>query len=67
MHLGIDIASKEGTEIVAPANGKVVFTGSHGSYGNMIIIKHSNNIKTYYGHLSKNIIKAMKEKLVRKY
>lgn len=54
-HDGIDIATKQGTAIVAAANGKVVFSGwGPTGYGLMVIIRHPNHLMTVYAHNSKN-------------
>lgn len=50
MHLGIDIAAKEGTPIYATASGKVEFAGWDEALGNLIIIDHMDEYKTHYGH-----------------
>jgi murein DD-endopeptidase MepM/ murein hydrolase activator NlpD len=52
-HTGLDIAATTGTPIGAAAAGTVTFAGYKGSYGNMIVITHSNGVQTYYGHCSK--------------
>lgn len=52
-HQGLDIAAKTGTPIKAAAEGEIIFSGTMGGYGNLIIIDHGNGIKTYYGHCSK--------------
>lgn len=52
-HKGLDIATKTGTPIKAAASGTVIFSGTMGGYGNLIIIDHGNGITTYYGHCSK--------------
>ncbi|MBW1842894.1 MAG: M23 family metallopeptidase [Deltaproteobacteria bacterium] len=49
-HAGIDIAGERGTDIVAPAQGKVVFSGSRGPLGKSIIIDHGYEVRTQYGH-----------------
>ena len=52
-HKGIDIAAPAGTPVYAAEDGTVIkaeFVKS--GYGNLIIIKHSNDVATYYGHLS---------------
>ena len=51
-HTGLDIAASTGTPIAAAASGTVTFSGRKGSYGNMIVITHSNGVQTYYGHCS---------------
>ena len=52
LHTGVDIANSQGTSIKAARNGKVIFAGRKGSYGNTIIIDHGRGIKTLYAHLS---------------
>ena len=49
-HTGLDIAASTGTPIAAAASGTVTFSGSKGSYGNMLVITHGNGIQTYYAH-----------------
>lgn len=49
-HTGLDIAISRGTPIKAAASGKVVFAGTKGSYGKLIVISHGNGVQTYYGH-----------------
>ena len=57
-HTGLDIATSSGTPIVAAASGTVTFSGRKGSYGNMLVISHSNNVQTYYAHCSKLYVSA---------
>ncbi|MEW5819080.1 MAG: M23 family metallopeptidase [Cyanobacteriota bacterium] len=52
MHTGIDIAAPGGTRVNSMANGKVVFAGKRGGYGNMVIVDHGNGVTTRYAHLS---------------
>ena len=52
-HTGLDIATSIGTPVVAAASGTVTFAGWKGSYGNLLVITHSNGVQTYYGHCSK--------------
>jgi murein DD-endopeptidase MepM/ murein hydrolase activator NlpD len=52
MHAGIDIAGPFGKEIIAPADGTVVFAGLEGGYGNVLVVDHGYGIKTRYGHLA---------------
>jgi septal ring factor EnvC (AmiA/AmiB activator) len=49
-HAGIDIAGERGTDVVASAKGKVVFSGKRGPLGNSVIIDHGHGIRTMYGH-----------------
>lgn len=50
MHEGVDLAAKEGTPIIASADGVVTFNGNYGGYGRMIEIDHGNGIVTRYAH-----------------
>ena len=52
MHKGLDIATRSGTPIIAPADGLVVFAGREGGFGNMVILDHGYGITTRYGHSS---------------
>lgn len=52
-HQGVDYAAPIGTPIRAAGDGKVVFRGVQGGYGNVIILQHGGNITTLYGHMSK--------------
>ena len=52
-HNGIDYAAAAGTPVSALGDGKVVYAGWRGQYGRLIIIRHPNGWKTYYGHLSR--------------
>lgn len=56
-HGGLDIANRIGTPIVAPAAGKVTFTGAKGRMGHTIVIEHGNGFTTMYGHLSEYKVK----------
>ena len=52
-HHGIDYAGSIGTPIHAAYDGKIIFMGRKGGYGNTIIIRHPNGYKTLYAHLSR--------------
>jgi murein DD-endopeptidase MepM/ murein hydrolase activator NlpD len=52
-HKGIDFAAGTGTPIKAAGDGVIDFAGVQGGYGNVIVIKHGNNITTAYGHMSR--------------
>ncbi|MEZ5541792.1 MAG: M23 family metallopeptidase [Pseudomonadota bacterium] len=49
-HKGIDIAGKEGSDVLATGDGVVMWAGSRSGYGNMVEIDHGNGIVTRYGH-----------------
>lgn len=51
-HRGVDYAAKIGTPIKAAGDGKVIFRGKKGGYGNTIVLQHGGNISTLYAHMS---------------
>jgi murein DD-endopeptidase MepM/ murein hydrolase activator NlpD len=52
-HKGVDYAAPTGTPVKVTANGKIVFRGRKGGYGNVVIVQHGNGYSTLYGHLSR--------------
>lgn len=55
-HHGIDLAAPVGTPILAPRDGRVVFSGWRPGYGNLVEIRHEDGSVTRYGHNSKNSV-----------
>ncbi|MGN6388666.1 MAG: peptidoglycan DD-metalloendopeptidase family protein [Burkholderiaceae bacterium] len=55
---GIDIAGRSGQPVVAAAAGKVMYAGSGiRGYGNLVIIKHTNNLLSAYAHNKTILVK----------
>ncbi len=52
MHMGLDIATPRGQPIYAPSDGTVVFAGTEGGYGKVLVLDHGYGVQTRYGHLS---------------
>ena len=56
-HAGIDIPAPSGTNIYAAKSGVVIHaakgTGSSWSYGNYVIVSHSDGTSTLYAHISR--------------
>lgn len=51
-HKGIDYAAPAGTPIHAAGDGRVTFRGVQSGYGNVIVLAHSGDVQTLYGHMS---------------
>ena len=56
-HAGLDLAAPKGTAIYSVAPGRVIFAGTRGGYGKVVIIAHENGLSTRYGHCSKLLVK----------
>lgn len=52
-HQGVDYAAPKGTPVKASGDGKIIFRGWKGGYGNTIILQHGGNVTTLYAHLSR--------------
>ncbi len=60
-HTGIDLVGPHHGEIIAIADGEVVFSGVNTAFGNCIEIKHTYKGKTiysFYAHLSRRDVKV---------
>jgi murein DD-endopeptidase MepM/ murein hydrolase activator NlpD len=57
-HTGLDIAGGTGTQIFAPAKGKVVFAGPLTVRGNATMIDHGWGVYTGYMHQSEILVKV---------
>ena len=57
MHQGLDIATPHGQPVYSPSDGTVVFTGTEGGYGKVLVIDHGYGVKTRYGHLSEILVR----------
>nr|WP_252735068.1 peptidoglycan DD-metalloendopeptidase family protein [Amphritea atlantica] len=51
-HKGTDYAARTGTPIKAAGDGKIIWRGKKGGYGNCVIVQHGGNITTLYGHMN---------------
>jgi murein DD-endopeptidase MepM/ murein hydrolase activator NlpD len=57
-HEGVDLRAKVGTPIYASMDGLVVYAGSKISgYGNLVILRHENEISTLYAHNKTILVK----------
>ncbi len=56
-HSGVDIACPQGSHIYPARDGKVVFAGYRGGYGRLVVVEHEHGYKSYYGHLSRILVR----------
>ena len=56
-HLGVDFGAPTGTPVRTVGDGKVVFAGRKGGYGNVIEVQHDSRNRTLYAHLSRIFVK----------
>ncbi len=66
-HHGVEFPNPSGTPVYAAGEGVVVFAGPDDTrtyspwrnyYGNLVVIKHENDLYTLYAHLSKIVVAA---------
>lgn len=50
-HSGLDISNSIDTPIQATANGTIKSAGWLGNYGNAVVLRHSGELETLYGHM----------------
>ena len=65
-HLGVDYGAPRGTPIIATADGKVIRASRKGGYGKTVILRHGQNYRTLYAHLSRYAKGLRKGKWVKK-
>lgn len=53
-HAGVDFAGRGGSEILAVADGVVIWSGKRYGYGTMVEIDHGNGYRTRYAHNREN-------------
>ncbi|MBX6363574.1 MAG: M23 family metallopeptidase, partial [Gemmatimonadetes bacterium] len=52
VHRGVDVSVPDGTPVQAMKAGVVEFAGTLSGYGNVVVLRHGNNLETVYAHLS---------------
>lgn len=57
-HYGIDINLETGDTVVAAFEGMVRIAKFNKTFGNVVIIRHSNGLETFYAHLSKILVSS---------
>lgn len=56
-HTGVDIPVAGGTPIFASKSGVITISGYHWSYGNYVVVSHTDGYSTLYAHMSKRAAK----------
>ena len=51
-HNGTDFSAPVGTPIMATTDATIEFIGTQRGFGNLIVLKHRNDITTHYAHLN---------------
>jgi hypothetical protein len=51
-HMGVDLASLANAPVPAANNGRVIYAGRLGIYGEAVVIDHGQRLTSLYGHLS---------------
>jgi len=57
-HHGIDLAVPMYSKIKAVFSGKVIYSGFHPGYGNVVVVRHNRGFETLYAHCSKNLVRS---------
>ena len=57
-HEGMDFAGARGSEVIAVANGVVVFAGYRDGFGQMVEISPGKDLRTRYGHHEEVLVHA---------
>jgi murein DD-endopeptidase MepM/ murein hydrolase activator NlpD len=55
-HLGVDVAAPRGTQITAPAPGRVTFVGRRFGFGLVVEMEHGNGVLTRYAHCGSALV-----------
>lgn len=63
-HNGVDLAGREGSDIISVAAGVVTFAGERYGYGNLVEVDHGDGLRTRYAHAK--TIKATVGEVVQK-
>jgi len=56
-HYGIDLKVYKGDSILNVMDGMVRIAKRVGAYGNLVVVRHNNGLESFYGHLSKILVK----------
>lgn len=57
-HGGVDLPAPSGTPVYSVKSGIVAISGYNSSYGNYVVIQHTNGYSSLYAHLSSRCVSA---------
>jgi murein DD-endopeptidase MepM/ murein hydrolase activator NlpD len=60
-HLGFDLAVVQHTPVLAANDGRVIYVGFFGIYGNVVVLDHGCGLQSLYAHLSSFDVKEGEE------
>ncbi len=60
-HIGLDIDAEMWDPIVTAADGVVIFAEWGGGYGNLVIVEHEDDWRTYYAHFTEIVVEVGQE------
>lgn len=58
MHYGIDLELDQGDPVVAAFEGMVRVSRYNRTFGNVVVVRHSNGLETLYAHLSQRSVEV---------
>ncbi|RMH51670.1 MAG: M23 family metallopeptidase [Zetaproteobacteria bacterium] len=58
MHRGVDIANRQGADVLATASGMVLFAGFSPDFGRTVLIDHGYGYRTRYAHLRDTTVRV---------
>jgi len=57
MHEGLDVGAEVGSQIIAPADALVTFSGHKAGFGNFLELDHGYGIETVYAHADRLLVR----------
>ncbi len=57
-HHGVDYSGKQGSKVLALADGVVTYSGANGGYGNLVELEHADGYRTRYAHNETNLVRV---------